>query len=105
MLSGGYAWQPIDPQYPDVPKRKVSLKYYGMSSHAAQEKYGGIKDYRSSEGRVKTVPYKGAAKEVINDILGGIRSACAYIGATSLKDMSKCAEFVRVNRTHFDQSI
>jgi GMP reductase len=103
MRSGG--WQPFDPQYPEVPKRKVSLKYYGMSSHSAQEKYGGIKDYRSSEGREKTVKYKGYAEDIVKDILGGLRSACAYIGATSLKDMNKCAEFNVVNRVHFDKSV
>lgn len=97
-------WQPNHPGC-FTEKRKKSLTFYGMSSHAAQEKYGGIKDYRASEGRVKTVPYKGHVDNVMNDILGGIRSACAYIGSTSLKDMSKCAEFVRVNRTHFDQSV
>lgn len=102
-LSGEF-WQPLDPAN-NTDKRKKSLTFYGMSSHAAQEKYGGIKDYRASEGRIKTVQYKGPAENVINDILGGIRSACAYIGSTSLKDMSKCAEFVRVNRTHFDQSV
>lgn len=102
-LSGEF-WQPLDPAN-NTDKRKKSLTFYGMSSHAAQEKYGGIKDYRASEGRIKTVHYKGPAENVINDVLGGIRSACAYIGSTSLKDMSKCAEFVRVNRTHFDQSI
>ena len=86
-------------------KRKVSLKFYGMSSHAAQEKYGGVKDYRASEGRVITIPYKGLACDIIDDILGGIRSACAYTGANKLKDLSKCAEFIRVNRVHFDKSV
>lgn len=85
-------------------RRKKSLTFYGMSSHKAQEKYGGIKDYRASEGRVVTVPYKGYAKEIMLDILGGIRSACAYTGATCLKDLPKCAEFIRVNRTHFDRT-
>lgn len=98
-------WQPINPGEKNPVKRKKSLKFYGMSSHSAQEKYGGIKNYRSSEGRIKTVPYKGFAPDIVLDILGGIRSACAYIGATSLKDMSKCAEFNIVNRTHFDQSL
>ncbi len=97
-------YQSLDPGYP-TEKRKISLKFYGMSSHKAQEKYGGVKDYRASEGRVLTVPYKGCASNVINDITGGIRSACAYVGSTSLKDLPKCAEFIRVNRTHFDQSI
>lgn len=97
-------WQPFDPGN-NLEKRKKRLTFYGMSSHVAQEKYGGVKEYRASEGRVKTILYKGLAEHVVNDILGGIRSACAYIGSTSLKDMSKCAEFIRVNRTHFDQSI
>jgi GMP reductase len=81
------------------------LTFYGMSSHAAQEKYGGIKNYRASEGRVKTVEYKGQVSDVVDDILGGIRSACAYVGADSIKDLPKCAEFVKVNRVHFDKSI
>jgi GMP reductase len=85
--------------------QKKCLRFYGMSSHKAQEKYGGVKVYRASEGRVKIVPYKGGATEVVEDILGGLRSACSYIGATCLKDMNKCAEFNLVNRTHFDQSI
>ena len=97
-------WQPIEPGY-ETAKRKVELTFYGMSSHEAQNKYGGIKDYRASEGRVKKIPYKGTATEVMQDVLGGIRSACAYIGASCLKDLPKCAEFVRVNRVHFDKSL
>ena len=93
---------------PEVTKQIVKkfLKFYGMSSKIAQDKHGeGLKNYRSSEGRSIKVPYKGPAENIIKDILGGIRSCCAYIGATSIKDMSKCAEFIRVNRTHFDQSV
>ena len=45
------------------------------------------------------------ARVIVNDILGGVRSACAYTGATSLKDFSKTARFVRVNRTHNDLSV
>lgn len=76
-----------------------------MSSHKAQEKYGGIKNYRASEGRVITVDYKGPARNIIEDALGGIRSACAYVGADNLKDLPKCAEFIKVNRVHFDRSV
>jgi GMP reductase len=101
---GQQFWQPLQPGYP-TEKRKVSLTFYGMSSHKAQEKYGGIKDYRSSEGRVVTIPYKGQAISIVNDILGGIRSACAYTGASCIKDLPKCAEFIKVNRVHFDRSL
>jgi GMP reductase len=97
-------WQSMKPPY-QTEKRKTKLTFYGMSSHKAQEKYGGIKNYRASEGRVKTVEYKGEAEDIMCDILGGIRSACAYVGASSLKDLPKCAEFIRVNRVHFDKSV
>ena len=87
-------------------EKKKSLTFYGMSSEKAQKKHnGGMNEYATSEGRVKKVPYKGEVKRVINDILGGVRSACAYTGATKLKDFSKTARFVRVNRTHNDQSV
>lgn len=85
---------------------KTGLVFYGMSSEIAQNKHGGgMADYATSEGRVKVIPYKGKVDWIIRDICGGVRSACAYTGATSLKDFSKTARFVRVNRTHNDQSV
>jgi GMP reductase len=79
--------------------RRSSITFYGMSSHYAQEKHGnGKKKYRASEGKVSKVPYKGPVGDVIQEILGGVRSCGAYIGARHLKDYSKCAKFIRVNR-------
>lgn len=74
------------------------LKFYGMSSQEAMNKYnGGMADYRSSEGDCIHVPHKGPVIETIQHICGGIRSACAYVGAAKLKDLSKCTTFVRCN--------
>ena len=76
-------------------KIKKSLKFYGMSSEAAMNKHsGGVGSYRASEGIVKSVPYKGPVKSVLQEVAGGIRSACAYVGAPTLKDLPKCATFV-----------
>jgi len=81
--------------------RRVALKFYGMSSREALDKYaGGRRDYRACEGRAVSVPYKGPVKETIQEITGGIRSACAYVGANRLKDLTKCTTFVICNRTH-----
>jgi GMP reductase len=79
--------------------RKTNLTFYGMSSHYAQEKHGvGKKEYRASEGKVSKIPYKGPVSDVVQEILGGIRSCGAYIGAKNLKDYSKCAKFVKIPR-------
>jgi len=78
---------------------RKSLKVYGMSSRESMEKYsGGVADYRASEGSCMQVPYKGPVEGVVQQLLGGLRSACAYSGATRLKDLSKCALFIKVNR-------
>ena len=73
--------------------------FYGMSSDTAMNKHhGGVASYRSSEGKTVKVPYKGPVLNTIQNILGGVRSTCTYVGASRLKDLSKCATFVRVNR-------
>ena len=77
------------------------VQFYGMSSKSANEKhFGGLKDYRSSEGRTVLVPYRGAVENTVQDILGGVRSACTYAGAVKLKHLSKCTTFIRCTQTH-----
>jgi GMP reductase len=93
------SWHSTNPGYKQQEKRKKSLKFYGMSSHYAQQKHGdGKKTYRASEGKISSVKYKGYVKDTIQEILGGLRSCGAYIGAKYLKDFSKCAKFVRIMR-------
>ena len=73
------------------------IEFYGMSSDRAREKHGKRKDgYRGNEGRWISLPYRGPVEPTVEDILGGVRSAATYIGARRLKDMPKCATFVRV---------
>jgi len=77
------------------------VQFYGMSSTSANDKhFGGLKEYRSSEGRTVLVPYRGAVARTIQDILGGVRSTCTYAGAIRLKHLSKCTTFVRCTQTH-----
>jgi GMP reductase len=78
---------------------KKCKRFYGMSSTEAMTKYvGGVADYRSSEGKSINVPYRGAAENMVLDILGGLRSACTYVGAKRLKELSKCTTFIRVTQ-------
>ena len=79
------------------------IEFYGSSSLTANKKhYGGLSNYRSSEGRIVRVKYRGKIKDTISNILGGIRSSCTYVGAPSLKQLSKCTTFVRVSNQFND---
>ncbi len=72
-------------------------QFYGMSSATAMAKHaGGVAGYRASEGKMVEVPYRGPIAETVRDILGGVRSACTYVGAAALKELTKRTTFVRV---------
>lgn len=80
-------------------EQKDFVQFYGMSSDTAMNKHnGGVAEYRSSEGRTVSIPYRGPVLNTVKDILGGLRSACTYVGAARLKDFSKCVTFIRTNR-------
>ena len=89
-------------EIPGKPKfewKKFKL-YYGMSSRLANNKFaGGMSNYKASEGREVLIPYTGSLDDILQDIKGGIASACTYIGATNVKDMPKCATLIKVNHT------
>ena len=71
--------------------------FYGMSSQTAMDKHsGGVANYRASEGKTVKVPYRGEVAETVQDILGGVRSTCTYVGAATLKELSKRTTFIRV---------
>ncbi len=80
---------------------KKYKQFYGMSSETAMNKYaGGVADYRASEGKTTEIPYRGNVADTVQDILGGLRSACTYVGAKSLKELSKRTTFIRVAEQH-----
>lgn len=78
---------------------KKYVQFYGMSSDTAMKKHkGGVAEYRASEGKTVKVPYRGDVSASLQDILGGLRSACTYVGARKLKELSKRTTFIRVTQ-------
>ena len=96
----------LDREWIKVYEPKRYVEFYGMSSATAMIKSKGeVAEYRSSEGRTIRVPYKGPVKNTVLDLLGGLRSACTYVGAKDLKQLPKCTTFVRVNKQFNDSLI
>ncbi len=78
---------------------KKFVQFYGMSSDTAMTKHsGGVANYRASEGKTVLVPYRGNIHDTLQDILGGVRSTCTYVGAKRLKELSKRTTFIRVSQ-------
>lgn len=83
------------PHAPAPTSGKFYKMFYGMSSATAMQKHaGGVAEYRASEGKTVEVPYRGPVAGTAKELMGGIRSACTYVGAKSLKELSKVGGLV-----------
>lgn len=97
MMGGQFSGHDENPGELIEENGKKYKLFYGMSSeHAMKKHYGKMEKYRSSEGRVVKVPYKGSLEDTVLDYLGGLRSCCTYINAKCIKHIPKCTTFVRV---------
>ena len=68
---------------------------YGMSSTQAMTKhYGGVADYRTSEGKSILVEDRGPVKNTLNKILGAMRSTCTYINAKNIGEIHENSSFI-----------
>ena len=78
-------------------------RFYGMSSRTAMDKYaGGVAAHRAAEGKEVLLEHRGPVEGTVQEILGGVRSACTYVGARKLKELSKRTTFIRVSRQQND---
>ena len=94
-LLGGHDENPGEIIEENDKKLKI---FYGMSSKISMEKnYGKMDNYRSSEGRTCKIPYKGKIENTIEDLLGGVRSTCTYVGAKNIEELPEKSIFIRVN--------
>jgi GMP reductase len=86
-----------------ITKAVSYIQFYGMSSDTAMTKnQQEMLNYRSSEGRTVEVPYRGPVSATMQDLLGGLRSACTYVGAKTLKELPRGTTFIRVQKQFND---
>ena len=57
---------------------------------------GGVAEYRAAEGKEVLVECRGPVAATVQQILGGLRSACTYVGARKLRELTKRTTFIRV---------
>ncbi|QQG46448.1 MAG: IMP dehydrogenase [Candidatus Niyogibacteria bacterium] len=58
---------------------------------------------RLPEGKAGRVAYSGSAKNVVGDLIGGLRSSMSYLGAKNLKEFRRNAEFIKITQASFKE--
>ena len=77
-------------------------EYRGMGSLKAMRKGSGDRYGQNSSGKLVAegvearVPYKGNLRDVVFQLLGGLRSGMGYVGATDLAELRDDPKFVRI---------
>lgn len=99
MLGGMLAGHKESEMEVEEHEGKTKVKFYGMSSKEAMDKHaGGVANYRASEGKIVRLEYRGPVANTLQDILGGLRSTCTYVGAAHLKELPRRTTFIRVSQ-------
>lgn len=88
-----------------VSENGTEAKYRGQASEDFQnEFYGGLKDKTVAEGVDFWAPVTGTVQELLDTLLGGLRSGMTYGGARNLKELQRKAEFVTVTANYMAES-
>lgn len=84
---------------------QMEAKFRGQASEDFQcDFYGGLKDKTVAEGVDFWVPVTGSAKQLIEQLLGGLRSGLTYGGAKNIKELQRKAEFIGVTSNYMVES-
>lgn len=73
--------------------------YRGMASQEVMDEYKKSQDWKTSEGVSYTVKQSGSVLSVVQDMIGGLRSSMSYVGARTIKEFQKNAEFIMVSNS------
>ena len=76
-------------------------EYRGMGSEKSMnlgsaDRYGQSGQKKTAEGVVAKVKYKGSVTDIMEQLIGGIKSGMGYIGASNIAALQRKANFVRI---------
>lgn len=106
MLGSMFAGTDEAPGETEIYQGRKFKTYRGMGSIAAMKKGSSDRYFQGSvneanklvpEGIEGRVAYKGAASDIVFQMLGGIRSGMGYVGAATIKDLHENAQFIEMS--------
>ncbi|HFC9417655.1 TPA: IMP dehydrogenase [Streptococcus pyogenes] len=106
MLGSMFAGTDEAPGETEIYQGRKFKTYRGMGSIAAMKKGSSDRYFQGSvneanklvpEGIEGRVAYKGAASDIVFQMLGGIRSGMGYVGAGDIPELHENAQFVEMS--------
>jgi IMP dehydrogenase len=112
MMGNMFAGCEESPGEIEIFRNRAYKVYRGMGSVGAMksgssDRYMQLKDKSSvivPEGVEGRVPFKGLLKDTMVQLIGGLRSGMGYVGANTLADLRKNAEFTKITNAGLRES-
>ncbi|MGB3710621.1 MAG: IMP dehydrogenase [Erythrobacter sp.] len=86
--------------------------YRGMGSVSAMARGSADRYFQQDvsamklvpEGIEGQVPFKGQAADIVHQLVGGVKAAMGYTGASTIRDLQERAQFVRITNAGLSES-
>ena len=113
MLGSMFAGTEEAPGEVELFQGRSYKSYRGMGSIGAMQQGSKDRYFQDSEDNAEKlvpegiegrVPYKGSVKNVIHQLMGGLRASMGYVGVKTIKDMRLKAEFVQITNSGIRES-
>ncbi len=110
MIGSLFAGTEESPGQTTIYKGRNFKVYRGMGSTSAMS--NGSNDRYFQDGKAKfvpegvegMVPYRGQLKDIIYQLVGGLRSGMGYCGCASINDLNENGQFVRITGAGLKES-
>ena len=110
MIGSLFAGTDESPGEKVIYKGRSFKEYRGMGSEGAMKEGSSDRYFQEGQGKFVPegveglVPYKGNVRDIVFQLVGGIRSGMGYVGATNLKDLKEKAKFRRISFSALKES-
>ncbi len=112
MIGGLFAGTEEAPGEVELFQGRSYKSYRGMGSMGAMQQGSKDRYFQDAtdadklvpEGIEGRVPYRGALRDIVHQLAGGLRAAMGYVGAATIEDMRTRPSFVRVSNAGIRES-
>ena len=110
MIGSIFAGTDESPGEKVIYKGRAFKEYRGMGSEGAMKEGSSDRYFQEGQGKFVPegveglVPYKGSVRDIVFQLVGGIRSGMGYVGARNLKELKERAKFIRISFSALKES-
>jgi IMP dehydrogenase len=110
MIGGLFAGTDESPGEKVIYQGRAFKEYRGMGSEGAMKSGSADRYFQQGEGKFVPegieglVPYKGSVRDIVFQLIGGVKAGMGYVGAQTIPELKQKARFLRISFSSLKES-